>query len=551
MPRNSTQHIYHTFSGGWATDYGPTFYGSPEAGQMRLPWLNQAENLLFTRDGGIEKWRGVNRHTSNHILKDFVLGETAIKAITDYWRSGSFPTQKIVAAVGGSFFDVGEGSSSLIGVNSTLSNTTAPAHFSTFNDLLIMGMEGMSPNSWDQTTFQTLAGTPPNFWFSTPHRGRHWASGNSSALSRLYYSAVGNPEDWVGAGSGSIDIDPGDGDAIVGMMSWKNELFVFKGPNRLSIHRISGSSPTDFTRNTFVTGISASGPQAIFQYGNDIGFWSPRGSCHSLTATDTYGDYIQSFINYPILSWCQDSSNISKGDNTIQWQAVTNPTEGYTLFNYSDRNAPYRTNNTCLMMDWKFLNQGEQYPRFSRLTSVQPSTIGIILDSTQNTVYFGDQGGVIYRSKVESPPHRQGATYTTALPQTGFKAIPLRLETPYLTYGPDIETKTVNNFSLTLSTAHRSTVTVKWGGTKWPKQTTTIAQPGYTPLGTFVLGTDVLGVLGYQPVFCQDLSGDFRSIQYNIIEDSAIGSVTPFDGAGLTLMTFGVSLAPTGESTEG
>lgn len=550
MPSNKTRHIYHTFAGGWATDYGPTFYGSPEGNQIRLPWLNQAENLRFTQDGGIEKWYGADRHTVNHILKDFVLGETAIKAITDYWVTGSVTTQKLVAAVGGSFFNVGIGSSSLIGVNSTLGNATAPAHFSTFNDLLIMGMEGMPPNSWDQTTFQLLAGSPPNFWFSTPHRGRHWASGNSSAPSRLYYSAVGNPEDWVGAGSGSIDIDPGDGDNIVGLMSWKNELFVFKGPNRLSIHRISGSSPTDFTRNTFITGISAAGPHAVFQYGNDIGFWSPRGSCHSLTATDTYGDYIQSFINYPILSWCQNSSNISKGDNTIQWQAVTNPTEGYTLFNYTNRIASYRTNNACLIMDWKFLSQGEQYPRFSRLTCNQFSSVGIVLDSTQNVPYFGDREGFVYRSKAVPVPHRGGGIYTTDLPQTGSAVIPLRLETPYLTYGPDIETKTINNFSLTVSTANRSTVTVKWGGTNQPKQTTTIAQPGYTPVGSFVLGTDVLGELGRQPVFCQELSGDFRSIQYNIIEDSAIGSVTSFDGAGLTLTTFGVNLTPTGESTE-
>lgn len=540
-----TQHIVHTIGGGWATDYGPTYYNGADNGHLVLPWLTQAENLLYTLEGGVKKWPGTDIASSRPMI-DHVAGTTHVKAVTDYWRQSS--SQKIVASVGSSYFDITNINPILIG--STLSGVGyAKPHNSVFNDLLIMATQGIAPRSWDQSTYQFLAGTPPNFAFSTPHRGRHWAAGNSSAPSRLYYSVVGSPEDWVGSGSGSIDIDPGDGDKIVGIISWKKELFVFKGPNRLSIHRITGAAPDDFARDNFIVGISAASQHAIFEYGNDIGFWSPRGSCHSLTATDTYGDYAQAFINYPILNWCRNLSNISTNGAEF-WQAATHPTEGYTVFNYTSRGAIFGVNNETILMDWRFINQGEAYPRFSRLTYTPFSCVGMVQTSGQTIPYWGDAMGTVYSTATEPVPHRGGGAFRHIMVDTTSKRIPFRCQTPYLTYGPDLETKTISNFSLTCSTAHRSTVTVKWGGSKQPKQTITVAQPGYVPLGTFVLGRDCLGELGTQPVFCQDLSGDFRSIQYNIIEDSALGSVTTNDGAGIQFTAFGASITPTGDSTE-
>jgi hypothetical protein len=536
MPHNTTQHIVHTIGGGWATDYGPTFYGAPQGGQLKLPWLTQAENLVYTLDGGVEKWPGVTLVTLTP-LKDPILGSTTVKGIFDYWRQAS--NQKLVASVGNSYFDITSGT--LIGSTSSSVVTDKP-HFSTFNDLLILAAEGnQAPRSWDQTTFQNLAGTPPTFSFSTPHAGRHWGSGYPSNPSRLYYSAVGNPEDWIGAGSGSIDIDPGDGDKIVGIISWKRELFVFKGPNRLSIHRITGTSPSDFARTNFVTGISAASQHSIFEYAGDIGFWSPRGSCHSLTTTASYGDYTQSFINYPILSWCRNQLNMGTSDASY-WQAVTNANAGYTILNYTGPGAAFATNDSALLMDWRFVNQGEPYPRFSRLTYSQYSSVAMVQASGQIQPYWGTKNGIVHRTLSDLPPHRSAASYAELQYGGTYKTIPLRLQSPYLTYGTDLETKTISNFSLTLSTAHRSTVDVKWGGSKQLKQSTTITQPGYTPLGSFVLGTDCLGELGDQPVFAQELSGDYRSIQYTIIEDTA--------SAGMLLKNFGASLTPTGESLE-
>ena len=130
------------------------------------------------------------------------------------------------------------------------------------NDYLILASTSTTdvPATWDQTTYANLGGTPPNFAFHVQHKDRMWAAGVSGQLSRLYYSASGNHADWVGAGSGAIDVAPTDGDILTAIASHKNELIVFKGRSRRSIFRITGSAPTGadaFAMVPFIKGVGA------------------------------------------------------------------------------------------------------------------------------------------------------------------------------------------------------------------------------------------------------------------------------------------------------
>jgi len=557
MPRQSTKHVNHTFGGGWATDYGSTYYKSPEGDQIHLPWLNTLENAEWTSDGGLKKWEGA--------LTDFttpykcpVTGSTVVRNIFYYVKTvtATDPIGYQVAVVGNSLFTNTGFAPVLIGSDRAgnyagYGREHGYSHLSTFNDLLIWCSTNSDPYSWDQTTFQALAGSPARFQMSVAHKGRHWGAGVVTNPSRLYYSVVGNPEDWSGAGSGSIDIDPGDGDSITGLYSWKGELFVFKGPEKLSIHRITGSTPSDFARTPFVYGVSAANQNCIFEYGNDIGFWGPHGSCHSLEATSSFGDYNKALINYPILSWCMNYRNVDPG-YLDKWQAITNPDENYTIFNFVNHvGLAQRDNvsNTCIVMDWRFVGQGEPYPRFSRLTYRDYCSVGIIRENQWQTC-FGTWDGGIQKKQRNAVPHSASYAYTYDRAYNDLKSIPFRLETPHLTYGPDIETKTVSGLSLSLETNHRSTVTVKWGGSLQPKQSVSLTQPGYTPIGTFVIGTDLVGYLGKLPVFTHELSGDFVSVQYDIIENTAYESTSDNSSNGLAFNKFGVTITPTGESTE-
>ena len=64
------------------------------------------------------------------------------------------------------------------------------------------------------------------------------------------------------------------------------------------------------------------------------------------------------------------------------------------------------------------------------------------------------------------------------------------------------------------------------------------------------MGTDLVGYLGKLPVFTHELSGDFVSVQYDIIENTAYESTSDNSSNGLAFNKFGVTITPTGESTE-
>jgi len=543
MAHIKSQSISHSIGGGWATDYGQTLYSAPDGGHLRLPWLNEAQNVQFGFDGSVKKFTGTSTLNSTP-LYNRITGDTSLQNVYDYWKIGTAgtPSQYIVAKVGTQIAATSTTSFSIISPGSLSFSANTPSHFTTFNDLLIIGNSN-GPASWDQATFQALAGTPPVFSFSTPHKGRHWAAGVATAPSRVYYSAVGNPEDWTGAGSGSIDIDPGDGDKITGLLSWKNELWVFKGPYKLSIHRITGSSPSDFARTTFVTGVSAAHQNVIFPFGDDFAFWSPRGTCHSLKATDTYGDYAQAFLNYPILSWCRaaNDNGATIHQNMVittshYWQAGSDPLGGFTLLAYrgpaGGLGGDVLFPNRLLMMDWRFIAQGEAYPRFSQWTmrNVQSLCYGIDLFSpAPSRILGGGSNGKVYRFGTNSFAHDDvGLRY--------------QVSTPYVTYGSEYETKSPSDLSVNLDPKGSATVTVNWGGPYEAKQSSTVSQVGEALLDSFTLDTSTLGETGSRPSFLQEMSGDFRSIQYDFINDTSAVDVV--------MRGFNVVIAPNAPSTE-
>lgn len=551
MPHNSSQWINHQFTGGWATDFGKTFYGNPEGGTLALPWLNQAENIQYTLDGKIQKAPGSRSFLfASPPLRDLA-GDTNIRGLYDYTRvgtsAGSSSTQLIVAC-GSDFFKWAVGDSRFVRIGSStgFSLTSEIPHFSTFNDLLIIANSSLgntfAPYSWDQTTFQNLAGSPPSFSIATHHRGRHWAAGVVANPSRLYYSAAGNPEDWVGSGSGSIDIDPGDGDSIVGLWSWKNELWVFKGNKKLSIHRISGSSPSDFVRSNFIVGISAAGQHSIFSYGDDIYFWNPYGSLHSLKATDTYGDYAQAYLNYPMLSWCR--KEIGRGGMDRSQTAVF-PNAGYGITTCSAQSSPRpplypaQTNDTALLIDFRFI-QHEHYPRFAfwPYLKMHAVTFGKNITLDPALIVGDEQGNVLELGQAGLG----GEGIPTSHTHLG-SDIKGTIQTPFLTYGNPIETKTLVHVGINLAPDehHTSTITVAWNDETGFAQSTSVTHTFGVPLGTFVLGTDSLGTNGSRIASIEPMYGDFRSMQYTLSETS---------DKKITIQSFSSLITPSGESLE-
>ena len=90
MPAAKTLNIRHSFAGGWATDYGPTVDLSPDqSGKVSIPFLVDAENILFELDGGPHKIGGASKLNSSAVASGAV-----VTGVYDYWQQGSAGTPR-------------------------------------------------------------------------------------------------------------------------------------------------------------------------------------------------------------------------------------------------------------------------------------------------------------------------------------------------------------------------------------------------------------------------------------------------------------------------
>ena len=506
---NKTQVIRHYFGGGWATDFGPSVDVSPDqSGKVVIPYLVNAQDCLFELDGGPHEIGG-----TSHVNSSAVASGAVVTGLYDYWRhgtAGSAARRRVLHAGTVCLADADNGTFSTT-LGSGLTSAAVPSYF-TFDDLLIFSSDSTVdvPRSWDQTTAQNLAGSPPRFSFGVSHKNRAWAAGVHSLPSRLYYSVNVNPEDWTGSGSGSIDIDPDDGDRITGLVSHKDVLFVFKGPNKGSIHMITGSSPTGsdgFARKLFATGIGACWHNAIFRFGDDIGFVSQYGTVHSLSATASYGDFFESALSRPLNTWIRDHVNY----NRLRYiSAATDHLHGVVFITMSiDASS---TNNVCLAMDYR---SAPDIIRWSRIPAYAMGSLASFVDEggLRRVLGGGNDGYVNRLMYVDRSIN--GAT-----------ALSYRVTTPFMSYGNPILMKTISDIGIGMAPKGNFNFTFGWTRDNNAQQTYAATQGGADVLGTasanqFTLDTSTLGGAQYVDRY-YDLTegGEFRSIQYDITQSA-------------------------------
>lgn len=494
--------VRHLFNGGWATDFGPTSDAVPDQGGiLRLPFLTNAENIIFEFDGGPHKAPGTTRLNSSALESG-----ADIKGLFDAWFTGASgsPAQHRIIHVGttikrddadGTFTDLFTG----------LEADKVP-DYTMFEDLLIIASDSTTdvPRSWDATTAQNLAGSPPNFAFSTTHKNRVWAAGDAANPSRLYYSVFLNGADWIGGGSGSIDIDPNDGDRITGIISHKNELWVFKGPYKGSIHRITGSAPTGgdpFARKSFLgEGLGAIGHNTLFRFGNDVGFMWSDGTIHSLAATAAFGDFNEAALSRPIHKYIREHFVFNRLEHAyaVNWDDF-----GFVLFS-----VPIDTvqqPNQILMMDYRF--QGVRWGQWPAFSDVGVSLASVI-DSTasdRRIIMGGGTDGFVRRLG-QADRSIDGVTTINYL-----------MTLPHLNYGSAFHLKTIAGGSIGIQ-PKVGDLTLGWTRDDNTQQTQTVTQGGGGVfLDTFVLDTDTLGGGRFVDRFFElEEGGEFRSISLEV-----------------------------------
>ena len=96
-----TQFIKHIFAGGWATDFGNSAQVIPQNSIVQLPFLIEADNVVYDFDGGPRKIGG-----SSKLNSSVISGGSTIWGLYDYWLTGTggTSTQKRVVVAGNNIY---------------------------------------------------------------------------------------------------------------------------------------------------------------------------------------------------------------------------------------------------------------------------------------------------------------------------------------------------------------------------------------------------------------------------------------------------------------
>lgn len=513
--------LRHIFAGGLATDFG-TFadVAADNSGRVVIPFLLRAENVFYLRNGAVRKIGGTTKYNST------VLESGAeVTGLFEYVKIGTTgtATRKKVCHVSTKIkADANDGSFSDIFTG--LEDEKVP-NYCLFEDSLIISSDSTVdvPKTWDQTTAANLGGSPPNFAFAVAHVNRVWAAGDVANPSRLYYSSLLEAAEWGGTGnSGSIDIEPSDGDVITAIYPFRNELLVFKGPNKGSIHRITGATPSTFAREQFINGVGAVGQNSLFTFGSDLGFVWADGTIRTLLASERFGDFQMATLSLPIDSMILERLNTAQMRKA--WAAV-DPLRNQVIFTlpFDASTKP----NLTLMMDFQFL-RSEPFPRFATWTAIGAWSVARMSNPSNNArheIYVGGNDGFIRRLNGADRNIDGGAT-----------AIEAYVKTPFMHYGLPKDNKCLRALGLGVSPKGSYDVTLGWRRDSQAEQTVDVSQDGSDVLGPgsvdiFTLDSSTLAGDAHRVRWVETTEGDqFRDISYefrntDVNEDMEVYSI--------------------------
>lgn len=500
-------HIEHVFDGGWAPDFGAHAAVSIDKdGRVRIPWLMKAQNFEFEADG--------TPHTIGGAIwldTGIMESQALVRGLFDFWDLGTSgsPLQHRFIHIG-TKIKMDDGDDNFSDIFTGLVADSIP-HYSTFENQVIIAQTGSDvPKVSDGNTHEDLPAGTPNFSFSEQHKLRQWAAGVPGAPSTLFYSAQEDPTDWTGEGSGDIAIAPGDGDRITAIASHRDELFVFKGPQKGSIRRISGSAPTGddpFAVNEFIpTGLGAVGQRTIFRFGNDLGFMWSDGSVHSLNTTERFGDFLETSLSRPLNKWLRGKVT---GSALARAAAVTHDSFGVVRISIPINAS--RTNSTVLSMDYRF-----DPPRWSSIPIMdnRSHSMALVVEGAHGSVPLVMSGGTGVIFKWDQK------TIVVSL----LVSIPFAIDTPYLSYVQAPRKSTIYFGGVRISPKSSMDVTFSWVRDGSAQQSETFSQWTGDVLATatlggtnFTLGTSELA--GERTITRSvDLieGGEFQQIQYKV-----------------------------------
>ena len=247
--RNSKAVRFFDFTGGLNTKSPVTALADNEALDL--------QNINILPSGGFEKRNG------NSVFNGTAMNSGAAVHGISYFKTAA-ANEFLVSICGDKVYKSDSLDGTMDDVTGAITVATGADKiwtFDTMNDLLISvgGTPGVPWKYSGTGNAAVLAGSPPNGSFGLSANKRFFIGGTAAAPSRIYWSILGNPEDWSGVGSGSQDVQQNDGDTLVGAAVLNNDhMLVFK---QNSIHDL----------------IITTSPFPLFQIYKNIGAVSKAG----------------------------------------------------------------------------------------------------------------------------------------------------------------------------------------------------------------------------------------------------------------------------------
>ena len=209
-------------------------------------------NVDFDRRGAVRSRDGFDNFTTS-------------AAGAAYDSLGVYRLQTQLAAGRGTSIDFLD-SAGAVAASSTFG--AAPRTFAQFGsptaNYLYIGGPSATVRRWDGTTVTAPGGMPTGYHLAVqPVENRLVAGKDSTNISRVWFSDAGLPETWTA--SNYVDLTPGDGEGIQGMVTWREMVFVFKKTKFFVFYgnSTSATGTAVFNYRSVDTGVGLSATRAL------------------------------------------------------------------------------------------------------------------------------------------------------------------------------------------------------------------------------------------------------------------------------------------------
>lgn len=316
MPARNAKPII-TFAGGLGLSQPGGVIADLQNPVIEIPYLFKANNVLFQDGNSLRKIGGaliastLTSPTQNFGKILALLPASGGGGAVDIWTVVGGADGDVKGIIGWYLDSRGFIADQYVQLDGDVSGNAAADNYSVWTSVefegytIIMSDDPNIRPSLIQFTPSTsvysssvLDTAEPEFHIAAVYKNRLWTAGNPTNPSRLYYSDLFDPT--AGYSTNFVDIDPFDGSEITAIHVYKETLFVFKGPNKGSIHRLSGATPSTFALSPISTSIGCAGPNAIADFADDVMFLDTDANLRTLSTTQNFGDFETAVLTDPI-----------------------------------------------------------------------------------------------------------------------------------------------------------------------------------------------------------------------------------------------------------